>query len=147
MEYHDMREHRRVLYGADVIENLQIDNTAYRTQVEHELRAKQIRLRQKAAELLTQTEPLRKLLAHSISTFCVLGRHGLILSGHPARFKKAEVVAALETAMGRKLDSFRSILAVREAGKLMPGQAAKELLEGYLSEIDALVRFVDGLGK
>ncbi len=147
MEYHDMREHRRVLYGADVIENLQIDNTAYRTQVEHELRAKQIRLRQKAAELLTQTEPLRKLLAHSISTFCVLGRHGLILSGHPARFKKSEVVAALERAMGRKLDSFRSILAVREAGKLMPGQAAKDLLEGYLSEIDALVRFVDGLGK
>jgi hypothetical protein len=45
------------------------------------------------------------------------------------------------------LDSFRSILAVREAGKLADGQSAKGLLEGYLSEIDAIVRFVDGLGK
>lgn len=147
MEYHDMREHRRVLYGADVIANLQIENSAYRMQVEHELRTKQIRLRQKSAELLGQGDRLRKLLTHSISTFCVLGRHALILSGHAPRFKKAEVVAALESATGRKLDCFQAILVVRESGKLAAGQTAKSLLEGYLSEIDALVRFVDGLGK
>jgi len=147
MEYHDMREHRRVLYGRDLIESFQIDNITYRTQVEHELRTKQIRLRQKAAELLTQTEPLRKLLTHSISTFCVLGRHALTLAGHDPRFKKAEVVAALELAIGRKLDSFQAILSVRETGNLAAGQSARALLEGYLNEIDALVRFVDGLGK
>ena len=147
MEYHDMREHRRVLHGADVIEGLQIETATYRTQVEHELRAKQIRLRQKAAELLTQGDRLLKLLTHSISTFCVLGRHALILSGHEPRFKKAEVVAALESAMDRKLDSFQAILAVRESGKAAPGQSAAALLEGYLREIDALVRFVDGLDK
>ena len=147
MEYHDMREHRRVLYGGDVIENLQVGNSAYRAQVEHELRAKQIRLRQKSAELLTQADRLLKLLTHSISTFCVLGRHALILSGNEPRFKKSEIVAALESAMGRKLVSFQAILAAREAGKLAAGQSAVGLLEGYLSETDALVRFVDVLGK
>lgn len=147
IEFHDMREQRRVLAGLDLVADLQIDNFAYRTQVEHELRTKQIRLRQKAAELLTQSARLLKLLTHSISTFCVLGRHALILSGRDPRFKKAEVVVELETAMGRKLESFQSILAVREAGKLAGGQTAKALLEGYLSEIDALVRFVDALGK
>jgi hypothetical protein len=126
---------------------LQIDNAAYRTQVEHELRAKQIRLRQKSAELLTQADRLQKLLTHSISTFCVLGRHTLILSGHDPRFKKTEIVVALETALGRKMESFQAILRVRENGKLAAGQTAKALLEGYLSEIDALVRFVDGLSK
>ncbi len=145
MEYHDMREHRRVLHGPDVIQSLQIDNSTYRTQVEHELRAKQIRLRQKAAELLKQGDRLLKLLTHSISTFCVLGRHALILSGHEPRFKKTEVVGALEVAMGRKLDSFQAILAARESGKPAAGQTAAALLEGYLLEIDALVRFVDGL--
>jgi hypothetical protein len=147
MEYHDMREHRRVLHGVDVIASLEIDKSTYRTQVEHELRAKQIRLRQKSAELLTRTDRLLKLLTHSVSTFCVLGRHALILSGGQARFKKPEVVAALESAMGRKLESFRAILGARESGKLTPGQSAAALLEGYLAEIDALVRFVDGLDK
>jgi predicted nucleotidyltransferase len=69
MEYHDMREQRRVLYGSDVIANLHVENSAYRAQVEHELRAKQIRLRQKSAELLTQGDRLLKLLTHSVSTF------------------------------------------------------------------------------
>lgn len=147
MEYHDMREHRRVLAGVDVIENLVVDNTAYRTQVEHQLRSKQIRLRQKSAELLTQADRLQKLLTHSVSTFCVLGRHALILSGRDPRFKKTEVVGALETAIGRKLETFQAILAVRETGKLAAGQTAKSLLDNYLIEIDALVRFVDGLGK
>jgi hypothetical protein len=147
MEYHDMTEQRRVLHGADVIKDLLVENSAYRTQVEHELRAKQIRLRQKSAELLTHADRLLKLLSHSISTFCVLGRHALILSGHEPRFKKSEIVAALEPVMGRKLESFQAILAAREAGKLGPGQTARTLLDGYLSEIDALVRFVDGLDR
>jgi hypothetical protein len=147
MEYHDMLEHRRVLHGVDLIQSLRIDPATYRTQVEHELRAKQIRLRQKAAELLTQADRLLKLLTHSISTFCVLGRHALILSGLQPRFKKTEVLAALETAMGRKLDSFQAILAARLSGKTAPGQTAGALLDGYLDEIDALVRFVDGLDR
>jgi hypothetical protein len=147
MEYHDMREQRRVLYGSDVIESLQVENSAYRAQVEHELRAKQIRLRQKAAESLTQADRLLKLLTQSVSTFCVLGRHALILSGNHPRFKKVEIVAGLESVMGRKLESFRAILAARETGKLAAGQTPMAALEEYLSETDALVRFVDGLGK
>ncbi len=147
MEYHDMREQRRVLHGDDLIESLPIENSAYRMQVEHELRAKQIRLRQKSAELLKQSERLLKLLTHSISTFCVLARHALILSGQQPRFKKAEVVAALESRLGRKLESFQGILAARETGKLPAGRTAVALLEGYLEEIDALVRLVDRLGK
>jgi len=147
MEFHDMRERRRVLHGTDVIDKLAVDNSMYRTQVEHELRTKQIRLRQKSAEVLTKSERLLSLLTQSISTFCVLGRHALILSGNKPRFKKSEVVESLEVAMRRQLESFHTILSVRENGALTGTQTAKDLLEGYLSDIDALVRFVDGLGK
>lgn len=147
MEYHDMREKRRVLFGVDVIDPLQIENSAYRIQVEHELRTKQIRLRQKAAELLGQNARLQKLLIHSVSTFCVLGRHALILSGNMPRFGRPEIVAGLETALGRKLDSFRAILGVRESGKVAGGLNVKDVLDGYLAEIDVLVRFVDGIAK
>ena len=56
MEFHDMQEHRRVLHGTDVIAGLEIDRSFYRAQVEHELRAKQIRLRQRGAEVLTNSD-------------------------------------------------------------------------------------------
>src|SRR5581483_3741658 len=145
MEFHDMQEHRRVLFGADIVKELEIDRSFYRAQVEHELRAKQIRLRQKAAEVLSSSEQLTKLLTDSISTFCVLGRHGLILSGREARWKKAEIVSALEEAMQVQLPAFNEILAIRGSSK----QAASgtSLLGQYLADVDALVRFVDALEK
>ena len=147
MEFHDMQEHRRVLYGEDVIRNLDIDRSFYRAQVEHELRAKQIRLRQKAAELLSNPERLTRLLVDSISTFCVLGRHALILSGREPRWKKAEIVAELTEAMNLRLDAANAILTIRAAKKPSADTNAVSLLEKYMGEMDALVRFVDALNK
>jgi hypothetical protein len=40
IEYHDMKDRRKVLYGPDVIADLHIDSKYYRAQVEHELRSK-----------------------------------------------------------------------------------------------------------
>lgn len=147
IEFHDMKKFRRVLFGPDLIEDLIVDNRFYRAQVEHELRSKQIRLRQKAAEVLSKPERLAKLLTDSISTFCVLGRHALLLSGNEPRWKKAEVVTGLEVALGRPLPAFNEILAVRESGKPPGGAAVTSLLERYLIETDVLVRFVDALAK
>ena len=147
MEFHDMQEHRRLLYGTDVIAGLEIDRSFYRAQVEHELRAKQIRLRQRAAEVLTSSERLVRLLTDSISTFCVLGRHALILSGYEPRWKKIEIVAALEKALQMRFKAANEILALRASRKRIPQPEAVSLLEMYLDETDALVRFVDKLQR
>lgn len=147
MEFHDMQEHRRVLYGRDVIAGLEIDRSFYRAQVEHELRAKQIRLRQKAAEVLNNADRLTRLMTDSISTFSVLGRHALILAGHPARWKKRAVIEGLEHALGMQLSGANEILAIRASGKRISQADALSLFEKYLGEIDALVRFADALER
>jgi hypothetical protein len=145
MEFHDMQQHRRVLHGSDVIQGLTVEDRFYRAQVEHELRSKQIRLRQKAAELLPDHKRLVALLTDSISTFLVLGRHALILSGREAHWKKQEILTALETPLGSPLKNCATILAIRQSGESLSSGDAVSLLEGYLQETDALVRFVDGL--
>lgn len=147
MEFHDMQEHRRILYGKDVIEGLQIDRSFYRAQVEHELRSKQIRLRQRAAEVLSNSDRLTQLLIDSISTFCVLGRHALILSGNEPRWKKAEIVAALEAALEMRMSAANEILAIRASAKRNAQMDTLSLFEAYLNETDALVRFVDRLDR
>jgi hypothetical protein len=149
MEFHDMKEHRRLLCGTDVIADLQIDRSFYRAQVEHELRAKQIRLRQKATEVLSTPDRLVALLTDSISTFGVLGRHALILSGREPRWKKTEIVSALEEAMRIPMPGANEILAIRALGKQSKPKEMEpvRLLERYFAEMDALVRFVDGLDR
>src|SRR5580700_2696888 len=49
VEFHDIREHHKILHGPNVVADLAIDTIYYRAQVEHELRAKLLRLRQKAS--------------------------------------------------------------------------------------------------
>ena len=147
MEFHDMKEHRRVLAGIDIIRDLEIDRSFYRAQVEHELRAKQIRLRQKAAELFSRPQQLLNLLVDSVSTFCVLGRHALILSGNEPRWKKHEIIAALEDVLRRQFDGANAILAIRAAAKPPPDKNVSAIFEKYLNEMGELVRFVDALDR
>ena len=88
IEFHDMKERRRVLYGLDVIAEMKIDSKNYRRQVEHELRSKLLRLRQQGASKLSHPDVLLALCVDSVSTFCVLGRHALELAGHKPKSER-----------------------------------------------------------
>lgn len=145
MEFHDIQEHRQVIFGKDVIADLVIDRSFYRAQVEHELRAKLIRLRQKATESLDDAGRLTRLMTDSVSTFCVLGRHALLLAGAPPKWKKLEIAEALEDILRRSFAATRQVLAVRAAPPAKPPQDAGAIFDGYLKEMQALVQFVDGL--
>ncbi len=145
MEFHDMRQHRRILHGKDLIEGLSVDNKFYRAQVEQELRSKQLRLRQRAAEVLSQPDRLRRLMTDSVSTFCVLGRHALVLGGEPPYWDKKELVAALEKQMASRLPAIDEILTLRADPKHASQTDAVPLLARYLTEVAALVDFVDKL--
>jgi predicted nucleotidyltransferase len=81
IEFHDIKRNHRILAGKDVVSALEVDNSFYRAQVERELRAKLLRLRTKASGILSDRELLARLLADSVSTFCVLFRHALLLHG------------------------------------------------------------------
>jgi predicted nucleotidyltransferase len=145
LEFHDLQEQRRILFGPDILADLQIDRSFYRAQVEHELRSKQIRLRQKAAEVLSDSDRLIRLMVDSVSTFCVLARHALILSGGHPRWKKQEVVDALGDALVLHMAGFNAILSIRAEPKQKPKPDGAALFTQYLKEVDALVRFVDRL--
>ena len=146
IEFHDMLERRRILFGPDVIEGLEVDDSFYRAQVEHELRAKMLRLRTKAAGVLFDSSLLLKLMADSVTTFLVLARHALKLGGVPAPIAKREVTAALRGSLTLDVAAFETLLDVRE-GKAASGLDARAVFGSYLSAITHLVDFVDGLRK
>ena len=146
IEFHDMQERRRVLFGKDVIENLTIDKTFYRAQVEHELRAKQLRLRQKAAGLLGDKAALLRLMIDSVSSFLVLTRHALLLSGIAAGWQKREV-AKSAGAIAVDASPFDTLLDLRERKKKSSEVDVDSLFANYLNQIEAVVSHVDRLEK
>ena len=147
IEFHDMQERRRVLMGRDVVADLAIDFSYYRAFVERELRTKQIRLRQKSVEAMADPERLLKLMLDSISTFCALGRHALILGKRPARWKKREIISAISDATGSPMAAANQLLDARESGKKPAGFDAVKLFDNYLLDTNVIVNFVDSLEK
>lgn len=148
IEFHDIRERHRILFGQDVVADMEIDDSFYRAQVEHELRAKLVRLRQKAGGILSERDLLLRLMCDSVSTFCVLFRHALRLSGEAPMYGKREVVKAAESRWGLSSAPFETILSVRENGrraKEIPD--AVELFRSYLAQIQVVVDAVDRLEK
>ncbi|MDP8978992.1 MAG: nucleotidyltransferase domain-containing protein [Acidobacteriota bacterium] len=146
IEFHDMQERRKVLYGQDPVAELEIDRSFYRAQVEHELRAKLLRLRQQAGGLLSDSQALLRLMLDSVSTFCVLSRHALLLAGIKAGWQKRQIVDSL-SKIGVDAASFRTLLDVREERRKTAGIEPAALFEEYLKQIEAVVAYVDRLQK
>ncbi len=147
IEFHDIRERHRILFGQDVVKDLDIDRSFYRAEVEHELRSKLLRLRQKAAGVIPEKDLLLELLADSLSTFAVLFRHALLLSGAEAAFEKRRVVEQAAARFGVDAAPFHTLLDLRER-KIKPRAIqAVPLLEQYLKQIQIVVDAVDRLEK
>lgn len=145
IEFSEMRERRKLLHGKDVIADLAVDRRFYRAQVEHELRSKLLRLRQRAAAAWSDRDALLGLCLDSVSTFCVLGRHALALAGEPLTSSRRDTVDRLARALGEDLPAFHQLLDIRER-KTAPQEAdPATLFRKYLGSIEAVVRYVDGL--
>lgn len=147
IEYQDMQHCRRVLFGRDLIEGLVIDRSFYRAQVEYELRTKLLRLRQKAAGSQHDKPLLTRLMADSVSTFLVLGRHGLLLAGQPGGETRRDTAALLGQHFAMDVEPFETLLDLREEKKKPASVDAAPLFARYLKGIVQLVDAVDALHK
>ncbi|MCU1325454.1 MAG: hypothetical protein JWN34_824 [Bryobacterales bacterium] len=150
VEFHDICEHHRVLYGEDVTAGMEIGDVFYRAQVEHDLRAKLLRLRQKASGILSDKEILRRLLVDSVGTFCVLTRHVLMLTNgsgasESVPVRKRDVMERAEARLGIDARPFLTLLDLREGRVKDKTVDPDALLAVYMQEIEKLIGAVDAL--
>jgi len=147
IEFHDIADCHRVLAGEDLMGNRRIDDRYYRGQVEHELRSKLLRLRQKSAGVFGDKSTLLRLLADSVSTFGNLSRHVLRLHGLEAPMVKREAIAACAVHFGIQGEPFYTLLDLRSGSVSARQLDPHTLLDEYLLQIEALTSAVDRLSK
>jgi|SRR5579862_6133574 hypothetical protein len=145
IEFRDMKDHRKVLFGTDVIADVKVDAKYHRVQVEHELRSKLFRLRQQGARSLSDPPALLKLCIDSVSTFCVLGRHALLAAGIEPKTERRALVRQMGAALQMDVAPFEMLLDIREDKSGPDAGDPGELFAQYLGCIRRLVEFVDRL--
>src|SRR5215471_4419022 len=145
IEFRDMKDRRKVLYGVDVIADIKIDTKYYRAHLEHELRSKLLRLRQQGAQRLSDPAALLRLCLDSVSTFCVLGRHALLAAGVDAKVERRAVVHQLGIRIQMDVKPLEILLDLREDKSGTESGDPGELFAKYLECVQRLVEFVDRL--
>lgn len=149
IEFHQMESARRVLYGTDVLDGLEISDAYLRHQTEYELRSKLILLRRSYIPASASTEGLTTLMAESFSSFSTLFRAVLLLHGISPPVTKHEVVAVTVDRLGLDGAVFEKVFNIREdnfAGRLDDVEANR-LFGEYLVQIEKVIDSVDGVGK
>jgi len=143
IEFRDMQDHRKVLHGIAVVAHLHVDTKNYRIQVEHELRAKLFRLRQQGAQVLSDPAALLKLCVDSVSTFCTLGRHALLVGGIEVASGRRDVVHRLREKLGVQQSPFDVLLDLREHKDAVDTGDSVDLFAQYLEFVRRMVEYVD----
>ena len=124
-----------------------IDDRHYRAEVEYELRSKFIRLRQKAAGVMSDKTMLTQLMADSVATFLVLARHVLRLRAiAPVPITKRDVLASLATNLNIDVAPFQRLLNLR-SGEKLGDVDAETLFTLYLGSVEKLIDTVDALER
>jgi predicted nucleotidyltransferase len=145
IEFLDIRAAYRVLYGKDLIQAIEVDPAHHRHQVEHELRSRLLRLRERYLALQKDRRELIQLLVDSLPTFATLFRHALLLSGAQPPVKKREIFREAAKRLSISAAPFETLLDVREGNRRLSDPEIRPVFDGYLREIARMVEYVDRL--
>jgi predicted nucleotidyltransferase len=147
IELLDIRDCHEVLWGEDVIPDLDIRTDALRLQLEHELRSKLISLRQQY--LLTQGKPKRVagLMTESVSTFLVLFRGALRLFERDVPAKKLAALEQLREHINFDMGVFETIDGLKRGDVHRRDLDVDEVFGTYLKTVETVVDAVDAAMK
>ena len=130
-----MKQRYRVLYGEDLLRNLEIPMAHHREQLEYELREKLFLLRQHLLLAGTDEKQLWEVMLHSMRSFTTLFRHVLLEMGEPERKHSREAVAVLSKKLSFDDSAFLQMLDIR----------AKQSDRGRLRASDVAARYLDAI--
>lgn len=145
MEYADLIEHHRVLFGEDPFPGVVVDPADLRLQVEREALAALLRLRQGVLLAGVDAAEQVKLMAASLSALMIVFRGVLRLHGQTAPQDYIELSRAVARDVGIDAKPFEDVVHEVRGDQRIPKERAAEVLAGYLRATEAVARHVDAL--
>jgi hypothetical protein len=146
MEYADILERHRVLYGALPLEGIEVSPSELRLQVEQEAMGKLLRLRRSIMVAGTDRDRQQELLRASLSSLLVIFRAVMRLHGEAPPRDSAQVVTAVSARCGFDGSPYQRVVSLKR-GTALAGGETELVLEGYLSGMTTLVGYLNTFGS
>jgi len=143
MEFLEWKERSIVLYGEDPLGNVIISDANLRISLEQNLRGKRLRLIQSYFEFDPRSKKFLPFLLSTLPNFVVVSRNILRLVGADVPMDAIGMIESLEKRTGVQAVSFKRLVQIKIQGIKLGEKETDMLFKHFLSEIDALIAFVD----
>ncbi len=144
IEFRKMEQARKILYGTDPFEFIELSDVNLRHQTEYELRSKLLQLRRLYIESLTSVEQLTKLMVESLASFASLFRPVLLLMGVDPPVSKVQCIRETVVRLGLEAEPFERIFALRTSAEQLADEVSiNQLFATYMRQIERVIDAVD----
>ncbi len=146
IEYIDLQQNHRLLFGEDVLVDLSFAPESVRLQCEREVKGKLLLLRKAFLDTAGKGNHLKKVIDQSIPAFVAIFRALLFLKGRKPGSEKLEVIR--ETCESFDLDDslFKKLLDVKMSDRPQSEEELRGLFRDYLREVRKLSQMIDSFG-
>ena len=145
IEFLDMQENYQVLYGQDILKDINIDTRNLRFQCEQELKVKLINLRQVFLMMYKDKAALCNLLFKSFTSVLHILRNVLRLKGKASPYNKEEILKALALEFQIDMNVWQKIWLAKNRQIKLNNKNAKELFIKFVRDLERIVDIVDRL--
>ncbi len=139
----DIKRSHKVLFGENVVKDLEIPMNLHRVEVEHELRMLLLRLRQHVLHAGHNEMEIGKALRKSFSGAMTLLRHTLLAFGEEPPAGAVQMFERIEGVTGASAKAFQEAHAFREVGSVEGDLFTA--YDHYLKAIEKVIVALDGM--
>ena len=146
IEFMGMKDTRQVLYGEDVLSDVEFDREDLRRECEYQLKGKLLTLRQAFLEQGLARKGMERLIKSSLSALIPAFRAVLrVQNGSSPSTVKVEVLRELSDEFGIDVSSFLEVLRDKQMDGHIAGKSAEEFLNDFLIQLERLSEIVDDM--
>lgn len=143
MEYADILERHRVLFGEPLADGIAVKPSDLRLQVEQQTMGKLLQLRQATMGAGGDNKLQLEVLEKSLSTLMVIFRGVSRLQGQVPSQDYEELTRSLAKHAGFSPEPFVKVIRHVRGTEKIPRESAAGILEGYLAAMERLVAYLN----
>ncbi|NQT95785.1 MAG: hypothetical protein HQ572_04985 [Candidatus Omnitrophica bacterium] len=145
IEFLEMKENHILVYGEDLLSDLEIEPSHIRFICEEQIKGKLIRIRQAYLEVGLRKKGMEALIKESLNSLFPVFRGLLRLKGITPPIKKEEAVRLLAEIFGIDPQVFIAVLRDKKNDEKIGGENLESFLEKYIAQIEKLADIADQL--
>jgi predicted nucleotidyltransferase len=145
IEFLNMKNRHILIYGENVLEQLNFKPEDLRLQIERELKGKLILLRQGYLETEGNARQLKQLISRSFTAFISIFNALLYLKQDSAPHKRRDTIKEVAKFFAVDTEVFLSCADIKEGVDKLTGEEVAGVFKKYLHEVEKICNIVDEL--